>query len=106
MNGMIELDFVNMGLKTAAMLLIVLGLLVLALYLIKRCFFSGERSKGELTIKVLSSRHLSPKERIEVIEVSGEKIVLGVTPGNISFLTKLAGTNHAIGSVHEGNKAQ
>lgn len=104
MNGMIEMDIVNMGLKTAAMLLIVLGLLVLALYLMKRCFRFGDRSNGDMVIKVLSSLHLSPKERIEVIEVSGEKIVLGIAPGNISFLTKLTETNLTIGSVHEDKK--
>ena len=104
MNGMFELDLLQMGLKTAAMLLIVLGLLVLALYLVKRFLFLGNGAKGEMAIKVLSSLHLSPKERIEVIEVSGEKIVLGIAPGHISFLTKLTEANPAIGSLHEDHK--
>ena len=90
MDGMFELNLISTGLKTMAMLFLVLGLLVLVLYFMKRFLFLRRGAKGDLFIKVLSSLHLSPKERIEVIEVSGEKIVLGVTPGNISFLTKLS----------------
>jgi flagellar biosynthetic protein FliO len=88
-----ELDLINTGLKTMAMLAIVIGLLILVLYFMKRFMFPKEKTKGNLFIKVLSTLHLSPKERVEVIEISGEKIVLGVTPGNIRFLTKLSDIN-------------
>jgi len=88
-NGMSELNLIGTGIKTVAMLSIVLGLLVLVLYLMKRFLFINRGAKGNLLIKILSSLHLSPKERIEVIEISGERIVLGITPGNITFLTKL-----------------
>jgi flagellar protein FliO/FliZ len=90
MDGMSELNLISTGLKTVAMLSIVIGLLILVLYLMKRFLFFSRGSRGDLLIKILSSLHLSPKERIEVIEVSGEKIVLGITPGNITFLTKLS----------------
>ncbi len=86
------MDLVNTGIKTAAMLFLVLGLLVFVLYFMKRYLFRGQNHKGNILIKVVSSLHLSPKERIEVIEVSGERIVLGITPGNISFLTKVGTT--------------
>jgi flagellar biogenesis protein FliO len=85
-NGMSELNLIGTGLRTVAMLSIVLGLLVLVLYLMKRFLFINRGAKGDLLIKILSSL---PKERIEVIEISGERIVLGITPGNITFLTKL-----------------
>jgi flagellar protein FliO/FliZ len=86
---MSELNLIGTGLRTVAMLSIVLGLLVLVLYLMKRFLFVNRGAKGDLLIKILSSSHLSPKERIEVIEVSGERLVLGITPGSITFLTKL-----------------
>ena len=89
MDGMTELNLISTGIKTMAMLFLVLGLLVLVLYFMKRFLLLRRGAKGDSLIKVLSSLHLSPKERIEVIEVSGEKIVLGVAPGSISFLTKL-----------------
>ncbi|MEA1949355.1 MAG: flagellar biosynthetic protein FliO [Thermodesulfobacteriota bacterium] len=90
---MLEMDLINTGIKTIAMLFIVLGFLVLVLILVKKYLFPKQKVKGDLFIKVLSSLHISPKERIEVIEVSGQRIVLGVTPGRINFLTKLDGLN-------------
>ena len=89
MNGISELNLVTTGLKTMAMLFIVLGVLVVVLYLMKRFLFLRRGVKGDVLIKVLSSLHLSAKERIEVIEISGERLVLGITPGAISLLTKL-----------------
>ncbi|MEJ2658413.1 MAG: flagellar biosynthetic protein FliO [Desulfobacterales bacterium] len=82
-------ELINTGIKTVAMLFIVLGILVLLLYVMKRFMSPKGKYKGDLLIKVVSSLYLSPKERIEIIEISGERIVLGVTPGNINFLTKL-----------------
>ncbi len=93
MNGRFELNIITTGIKTAAMLFIVLGLLVLVLYLMKKFLFLRRESKGDLAIKVLSSLHLSAKERIEVIEISGERIVLGIAPGNIRYITKLNDSN-------------
>jgi len=93
MDGMFELNLVNTGLRTMAMLFLVLGFLVLVLYLMKRFLFFRRGTKGDSLIKVLSSLYISSRERIEVIEVSGERIVLGITPGNISFLTKLNNLN-------------
>jgi len=93
MNDMFDLDLINVGLKTMAMLFVVLGLLVLSLYLMRKYLFLRGRAKGDLIIKVLSSLYLSPKDRIEVIDISGEKIVLGITPGNINFLTKLSNSS-------------
>jgi len=88
---MFEMDVINTGIKTVAMLFIVLGILFMVLVLIKKYLSPKGKVKGDLVINVLSSLHISPKERIEVIEVSGQKIVLGITPGRINFLTKLDG---------------
>jgi flagellar biosynthetic protein FliO len=90
---MLEMDLINTGIKTIAMLFIVLGFLVLVLILMKRYLFPKQKVTGDLFIKVLSSLHISPKERIEVIEVSGQRIVLGITPGRINLLTKLDSLN-------------
>ena len=84
------MNLINTGLKTMAMLFIVLGFLILVLYLVKKFILPKGKTKGDMLIKVLSTLHLSSKERVEVIEISGEKIVLGVAPGSISFLTKLS----------------
>ena len=99
-----ELNLINTGLKTTAMLFLVLGLLILVLYIMKRFLFLKRGPKGDMFIKVLSSLHLSPKERIEVIEISGEKIVVGITPSNISFLTKLSDVHGETGQIRGNNQ--
>ncbi len=104
MNGMFELNFIETGLKTMAMLFIVIALLILFLWFIKRFFLSRRGVKENLFIKVLSSLYLSPKERLEVIEISGEKIVLGVTPGSITFITKLNDLNMDNGNINGKSK--
>jgi flagellar protein FliO/FliZ len=86
---MLQPELINTGIKTAAMLFIVLGILVLLLYVMKRFMSPKGKYKGDLLIKTISSLYLSPKDRIEVIEILGERIVIGVTPGKINYLTKL-----------------
>lgn len=98
MNEIFELNMISTGIKAAAMLFIVIGLLLLVLYLMKRFLFPRRDSKGDVAIKVISSLHLSTKERIEVIEISGERIVLGIGPGNINYLTKLSDSSGKVGS--------
>lgn len=94
---MAELNIVSMGIKTVAMLAIVLGLLLAVLYLVKRTpLFQRERN-GDGAIKVVSSLHLSPKEKIEVVEIAGERIVLGITPNHISFLTRIDKSSNPCG---------
>ena len=104
MDWMLDTDLINAGIKMGAMLLVVLGLMILVLYGMKKYVFPRERVKGDPIIRVLSSLHLSTKERIEVIEVAGERLVLGITPGRISFLTRIDGLNRAsaIGEIETG----
>ncbi len=106
MDGTLELNLLNTGLKTMAMLFIVLSLLVLVLYFMKRFLIPRRGTKGDSFIKVLSSLHLSSRVKIEVVEILGERIVLGLTPGNISFLTKVGdvtGDEKAINGKREDN---
>lgn len=89
MEGFLGINLVTTGLKTLAMLLIVLAVLMGIIFLLKKLSVFKHESKGELPIKILSSLSLSTKDRIEVVEISGEKIVLAVSPGGINFLTKI-----------------
>jgi flagellar biosynthetic protein FliO len=101
---MIEPELINTGLKTVAMLFIVLGVLILVLYIMKKFMSPKGKDKGDLIIKVVSSLHLSPKERVEVIEISGERIVVGIAPGNINFLTKLSRHKSGNGNIEDAEK--
>ncbi len=78
-------------LKTLAMLSFVISLLVLVFYFIKR--FSAARGiKGsDRFIKTLCVHYLSPKEKIVLLDVLGEKILIGVTPQNITRIASING---------------
>ncbi len=77
------------GLKTLGMLCIVVAILILVLFLVKRFSYLKNGSGHGQFIKILSSHHVTPRERIALIDVVGEKIVIGITPDNITFLTKI-----------------
>ena len=69
---------------------IVLSLLFAAVFLFKK-FFGGKiglAGKGQ-QIRVITSTYLGPKKSIAVVDVSGERIVVGVTPTHITMLTRL-----------------
>lgn len=71
------------------MLFLVLALLVLAFYLLKK-FSTARGVKGNKDfIKVLCVHHLSPKEKLVLLDVLGDTILIGVTPANISKISSL-----------------
>lgn len=73
--------------KTSVMLAFVIALLILVFYLIKR-FSTARGVKGsDEFIKVLAVHYFSPKEKLVLLDVLGDKIFIGVTPQTI---TKIA----------------
>jgi len=71
--------------RTLSMLFVVLIVLVLLFYFIKR-FLNKGGSKGNDFISVLAVHYISPKEKILLLDVLNEKILIGVTPQSISKL--------------------
>ena len=84
-----EFDLISTGMKTMAMLFFVLALLVGVLFVLKRFSFNRRDVKGNITMTVLSSLSLSPKDKIEVVDVQGERILLSISPSGVNFLTKI-----------------
>ena len=76
--------------KSVAMLSLVLGILFAALYLIRRFYwrYSGASDRG--LIRMLATHHVAPKERVVLLEVLGEKILIGVTPQQINYLATIS----------------
>ena len=76
--------------RTFGMLVIVLALLFLVVYGLKR--FSAKRGhRGEKRISVIEAHHLSPKEKLVLVEVAGERVLIGVTPQQISRIKSFGG---------------
>lgn len=74
--------------KMAAVLLFLSGMMVAALYVIRRL---GVKSGGppDLSIRVLSSRYIGVKKYISLVEVPGAILVIGVTRDQIRLLSKI-----------------
>jgi flagellar protein FliO/FliZ len=79
---------VMMGISLAA----IVGGLYLVLFIYRR-FFGARISRlgGEYPIRLVSSFHIGPKQRVVVLDINGEKVACGVTASQISFLARLGG---------------
>ena len=75
--------------RTFGMLFLVLALLIFFFYLAKR--FSESRGlKGHKDfIRIMSVHHLSPKEKLVLMDVLGQTLLVGVTPNQISKIAEL-----------------
>ncbi|MCC6544145.1 MAG: flagellar biosynthetic protein FliO [Nitrospirae bacterium] len=82
--------FTGSFIKMVTALGIVLSLLFAIVYLVKK--YLGKKiglSGQDQKIRVVTSTYLGPKKSIALVEIAGEKIVVGVTATHISMLTKL-----------------
>lgn len=72
---------------TVGGLIVVLGLLLGLAWLVKRYMAAPGISKGR--IQVVGGVSLGPRERAVIIEVEGERLLLGVAQGNVRMLHRL-----------------
>lgn len=73
-----------------------LGVIVLGLYLVMFVYnrFVAARFNPKGTthnVRQLASFHIGPKQRIVVLDINGDLLACGVTPSQITFLTRLEG---------------
>ena len=66
------------------MLFMVLALLLLVFYLLKMFLVKRTGTSSRDLIKVLTVHHISPKEKLILVNVMDETILIGVTPNQIS----------------------
>lgn len=90
--------------RTFGMLFMVLAIFLLAFYLFRR--FSGLAGpKGTRNlIRVLAVHHISPKEKLVLVNVLNENILIGVTAQNISRLAVLEGGETEGGAQEEAGQ--
>lgn len=73
---------------TVGGLVVVLAVLLGLAWLAKRYMTSPGISKGR--IQVVGGVSLGPRERAVIVEVEGERLLLGVAQGNVRMLHRLA----------------
>ncbi len=66
-------------------LLLVLGLIFFLAWLLRRVQQAGPAGKGQV-IELIGSRALSQRDRLVLVQVGNEQILLGLTPGSITAL--------------------
>jgi flagellar protein FliO/FliZ len=76
-------------LKSFGMLCLVLALLIAVLWLLRRLYHHSAGGQPGL-IQILASSYVAPKEHIVLVDVLGEKLLLGVTAQQINLLTKIS----------------
>lgn len=75
-------------LQVSGALVLILAVIFMAAWFAKRLGFGGAHA-GTRGLKVTASTTVGPRERVVVVEVEDARLVLGVTPTQISLLHKL-----------------
>ena len=75
------------ALQMIAGLAVVLAAIAGAAWLARRIGVTPSSATG--LIRLVSSQSVGPKERVVVVEVSGQWLVLGVAPGRVSSLASV-----------------
>jgi flagellar protein FliO/FliZ len=75
------------GFQVLMILILVLGLMVAAAWLLKRFNTAGTNASG--AIKIVGGIAVGSRERIMVVEVADQWIVVGVTASNINALATM-----------------
>ena len=68
---------------------LVLALLGLTLYLIKR-YGSNLQNKTGRKVRLVETLNLSPKQRLILVEVEKENLLIGVSQGNMTLLGRFS----------------
>lgn len=66
-------------------LLLVVGLIFFLAWLLRRVQQAGPAGKGQV-IELIGSRALGPRDRLVLVQVGNEQILLGLSPGTITAL--------------------
>jgi flagellar protein FliO/FliZ len=69
---------------------VVFGLLALLAYLAKRGTFGGLGRQGRSLVKVEGAVPLGERRSLMVVSVEGRRLLLGLTPMQVSLVTELA----------------
>lgn len=73
--------------KVSGSLMVVVGIMLVLLYAIKRAGFGSGR--GSSAITVLETRMVAPKKYIAIVDVAGHCLALGITDHTITILSDL-----------------
>ena len=86
--GIQEISAASSIWKIVLSLIVVVAFIPVCLWVMKRLQFA-QMKLGQSGIKVIQVQTLGPKERLMLVEVEGERILIGVTPNTITHLKNI-----------------
>ena len=85
----------QVALFSVVMLLLLLVSRFFKPFLKRRAGATGDFNlEPPVTIKTLASLNLASRQKVSLLQVGGEKILIGITPENVSFLTTIGATQN------------
>ncbi len=75
--------------KTVAALAVVVGLMLMLLFWLRKMGLGKLTGRPGSLISILETRLIAPKKYVTVLQVAGERFVVGITDQQINFLTSL-----------------
>jgi flagellar biosynthetic protein FliO len=75
--------------KVLGALAVVVALMFLLLFTLKKLGLGNGMAKSGSNIKIIETRMIAPKKYIAIAQIAGKQVALGITDHNISLLTDL-----------------
>ena len=89
-SGGSELNFTTLIAKTVGYFLLIIALIVLTVFMLKRFVYSKKSSAGKgQAIQVVSSTYVGPKKSLMLVEAAGRMLVISVTDSHMNLITEL-----------------
>jgi flagellar protein FliO/FliZ len=82
-------DFTFNLIKMISALALVLGLMMVLYYLLRKTWWRGAGPAGSRVIQVLTHQMLGPRKGIAIVSVAGEYLVVGIGKDHVSMLGKI-----------------
>ncbi|KJR40226.1 MAG: flagellar biosynthetic protein FliO [Desulfamplus sp.] len=92
--------------KTGGVLLLVIASLLILLYLLKRFSNLNIIKSRHDYIKVIALHHFSPREKVVLMEVMGNTLLIGITANNIQTLATIKSSEHPTFKNVESNSSK
>ncbi|RUO35826.1 flagellar biosynthetic protein FliO [Aliidiomarina sanyensis] len=74
--------------KVSVVLIITIGVILVCAWMFRR-LSAGYGNQQQIPMRVLSVLNVGPKEKVVVVQVEDQRLVLGVAPGSVTALSEL-----------------
>ncbi|TRW48816.1 flagellar biosynthetic protein FliO [Aliidiomarina halalkaliphila] len=78
--------------KVSVVLILTILVILACAWMFKR-FGQGYSGQQQIPMRVLSVLNVGPKEKVVVVQVDDQRLILGVAPGSVTALSELSPAN-------------